>query len=235
MEKVVLILLVLLHYLLILNVHLRHGRSKAERNSTRQRITVVWLKDWLLTPLMLLSVLHYLFFSQTQVWTFVTFPANKTLKIMGGLIIILGFILKFLAYRTLGSNWSAKVNIYSDHKLINTGPYKIFRHPVYISYLLTFAGYGILSGNMLFILFAFVYHALNSMRAKQEEKMLLEKFGDKYQTYIQETNMCGATPLMAFIIVCNILGAIDEVIYWPLTGNSFTFNWGYRMWLILFS
>ena len=235
MEKIVLVLLVLLHYLLILNVHLKQGRPKAERNSTRHRMTVVWLKDWLLTPLILLSVLHYLFFSQTQAWTFVTFPANNTLKIMGGLIIIMGFVLKLLAYDTLGRNWSAKVNVYADHELISTGPYRIFRHPVYISYLLTFTGYGILSGNALFIFFAFAYHTLNSIRAKQEEKMLLDKFGEKYQNYLQETNMCGATPLMTFIIICNIFGAIDEVIYWPLTGNSFTFNWGYRAWLILFS
>ncbi|NTW22372.1 isoprenylcysteine carboxylmethyltransferase family protein [Candidatus Falkowbacteria bacterium] len=196
-------------------------------------MSVIWLKDWLLTPLMLLSALAYLFFGQARVWTAVTFAPSDALKIIGGVIIVTGFVLKLLAYRTLGRNWSAKANVYDDHQLITSGPYKVIRHPVYASYLLTFAGFGMLSGNLLFIFYAVAYHSLNLIRAKQEEKMLLARFGGQYRRYLQETSMYATAPVAVLVIICNLLGIIDEMIYWPLTGNSFTFDWGYRLWQTL--
>jgi protein-S-isoprenylcysteine O-methyltransferase Ste14 len=97
--------------------------------------------------------------------------------------------------RHLGKNWSQAVTIKEDHKLIETGPYSIVRHPIYTGFLFGFVGTSIALGEIrgliaVALVFVVLYHKL-----KLEEKWLREQFGKPYEIYSQRVSA-----LIPFII-----------------------------------
>lgn len=76
------------------------------------------------------------------------------------------------------------------------GPYRWVRHPIYASYMLLFAGYCIALrayvSLFLLILVCFLYY---EHRAKLEEDMMVEAFGDLYTSY-REKVRCKYVPFV---------------------------------------
>ena len=72
--------------------------------------------------------------------------------------------------------------------LVAKGVYKWLRHPMYMGILFTLLGLMVACGSLFGLIYIFVVVIpLNIVRAHLEEKALLEKFGDRYQTYLQST------------------------------------------------
>jgi protein-S-isoprenylcysteine O-methyltransferase Ste14 len=68
------------------------------------------------------------------------------------------------------------------------GIYKYFRHPIYVGINLTLFGLLSASGSVFGMGYmALVVIPLNIYRAREEEKALLEKFGDSYRDYQKKT------------------------------------------------
>ena len=68
------------------------------------------------------------------------------------------------------------------------GIYKYLRHPIYIGINLTLFGLLSACGSVFGMLYmALVVVPLNIYRAREEEKALLEKFGDRYRAYRKTT------------------------------------------------
>lgn len=116
------------------------------------------------------------------------------------LIIVLGigsllyFPCTFLylwGYRTLGRMFGISsgfgATLYQDHKLIQSGPYRFVRHPMYLAVIL--AAFGAL---LIFRTWAIVLFAPLSLgvilRAKQEESLLAEEFGEEWDVYKSKVN-----------------------------------------------
>ena len=109
--------------------------------------------------------------------------------IAGLFLLFSGFVFCTAAREYLAHNWSGKVALQENHKLINSGPYKIVRHPVYSGVLAMMAGTGIIIGNafgFLWILFCFCGLFRKS---RQEEELLEKEFGEAYGQYKKETKM----------------------------------------------
>jgi len=71
--------------------------------------------------------------------------------------------------------------------LVRTGPYAIVRNPLYIGNILIATGLSILSELIWLVPFLFLYFfLLNHFVVLYEEKRLLSKWGDEYQTYLDE-------------------------------------------------
>lgn len=68
------------------------------------------------------------------------------------------------------------------------GIYKLFRHPIYVGINLTLFGLLSASGSIFGMVYmAIVVIPLNIYRAREEEKALQEKFGDRYLAYRKKT------------------------------------------------
>lgn len=68
------------------------------------------------------------------------------------------------------------------------GIYKYLRHPIYVGINLTLFGLLAASGSVFGMVYmAIVVIPLNIYRARQEEKALIEKFGDSYRAYLKTT------------------------------------------------
>ena len=73
-------------------------------------------------------------------------------------------------------------------RLVTHGVYKILRHPVYLGIDLTLLGLFLAIGSTYGLAYlVLVVLPLNVARARLEEKFLLEKFGETYRTYRDQT------------------------------------------------
>jgi protein-S-isoprenylcysteine O-methyltransferase Ste14 len=100
----------------------------------------------------------------------------------GGLLITLaGLFLWIAGFWELRTSFAT---LPQAQKLITSGVYKYFSHPIYLGITLTFLGLSLaynskagLGYTLLIVL------PLNLFRAKLEEKVLLKKFKSQYQNY----------------------------------------------------
>ncbi|MGO9893681.1 MAG: methyltransferase [Bryobacteraceae bacterium] len=120
-------------------------------------------------------------------WLNVRFlPDTRTTAICGLAITAAGIGFAFWARFTLGGNWSSTVTIKEDHRLIQRGPYRIVRHPIYSGILLaavgTAIGYG-MAPCLIGVAIAF-FHFWTKWRI--EERFMVEQFGAQYIQYRQE-------------------------------------------------
>jgi protein-S-isoprenylcysteine O-methyltransferase len=58
-----------------------------------------------------------------------------------------GLILRWWAIITLGRFFTVDVTIEKDHELVERGPFRIVRHPLYTGVFLAFVGLGMSLGN----------------------------------------------------------------------------------------
>jgi protein-S-isoprenylcysteine O-methyltransferase len=99
-----------------------------------------------------------------------------------------GTALRWWSIVHLGRFFSVDVAIAHDHKVVETGPYRLARHPSYTGLLLQCAGLGVVLGTALslFVItvptFLVLFH-----RIRVEEKALLANFGEDYAAYTRRT------------------------------------------------
>jgi protein-S-isoprenylcysteine O-methyltransferase len=66
---------------------------------------------------------------------------------LGCLFIAFGVTIRFIAVTTLKQQFTTKVSIIERHKIVETGIYKMIRHPAYLGYLASLLGIGLVLGN----------------------------------------------------------------------------------------
>jgi protein-S-isoprenylcysteine O-methyltransferase Ste14 len=97
----------------------------------------------------------------------------------------MGVLLWAAAMWTLGSSLAVLPG--TDH-LVTKGVYRVFRHPVYIGIVLTLSGLFVACGSVPCLVYVgLVVIPLNIIRARAEEKALLEQLGPPYQQYRDST------------------------------------------------
>jgi len=133
----------------------------------------------------LAAPLFYLFTSWLD---FADYDLPGWLGWIGTAVFAAALLLLWRSHADLGRNWSAILKIRQEHTLVTNGVYRHIRHPMYAAHLLWAIAQGLLLGNWLagwIFLVAFVPMYL--VRAPEEEKMMLEQFGQEYRQYISRT------------------------------------------------
>jgi protein-S-isoprenylcysteine O-methyltransferase Ste14 len=70
---------------------------------------------------------------------------------------------------------------------VTRGVYRISRHPIYLSGFLLYVSIGLACASWVFILFAVLWIAIWNIVVPAEERFLLEKYGELYREYINNT------------------------------------------------
>jgi protein-S-isoprenylcysteine O-methyltransferase Ste14 len=106
-----------------------------------------------------------------------------------GLLADIAFVWLFWAsHRQLGRNWSITLEIRDEHRLVTEGLYRYVRHPMYSSFWLWALAQALLIPNWVAGLAGLVGVAgLYFSRVGKEERMMLDRFGQEYQTYCAAT------------------------------------------------
>jgi protein-S-isoprenylcysteine O-methyltransferase Ste14 len=116
---------------------------------------------------------------------------GSALKSIGLLIYLLGLAFVLWARSTLGRNWglstSMQVSLLKDHNLIQSGPYRLVRHPMYLGWWVCMLGLTVLYP-VWAVLLLFIFSVVSfSNRAHREESALSMRFGQAWADYRRRT------------------------------------------------
>ena len=110
-------------------------------------------------------------------------PQGESWKITGLILCAGGLLFALTARIWLGSNWSGRITIKENHELVQSGPYRITRNPIYTGFLLAFSGcsmsLGLLKGYLGILLLVICL----LMKISKEESYMREVFGEKWKSY----------------------------------------------------
>lgn len=116
----------------------------------------------------------------------VRLPAG--LRWTGALLAFAGVAMVWWTHRTLGRYWSGILELRENHRLIDWGPYRRIRHPMYAGFFVMAIGMALLTANLLVApLQIGAITATYLARVADEEAMMLDGFGDQYRSYMLRT------------------------------------------------
>lgn len=105
--------------------------------------------------------------------------AVAVLALMGG-----GVALFHAATRTMGRNWSLVARTREDHQLVQSGPFAVVRHPIYVALFLFLLAIAIAYGHGRNLIVAVPVYAIGAgLRVRHEERLLRAQFGVAYDAY----------------------------------------------------
>jgi protein-S-isoprenylcysteine O-methyltransferase Ste14 len=112
---------------------------------------------------------------------------TNALAVAGVALTWIGIAIALWARWHLGQYWSARVTLKEDHKIIRTGPYAHFRHPIYSGIDLGAVG-GALAINQWRCLVGVGLIVLGYwIKARKEESMLTAQFGKAFEEHCRHT------------------------------------------------
>ncbi|MCE7991018.1 MAG: isoprenylcysteine carboxylmethyltransferase family protein [Roseivirga sp.] len=109
------------------------------------------------------------------------------LHILGAVILAISLLLIHSLFRAIGKNITDTVGIKEGHELVQSGPYRYIRHPLYTASIMIFTGYGLLLSNWLIPVLGSLTFALLLVRLPKEEENLINHFGEAYKVYMKMT------------------------------------------------
>ena len=115
-------------------------------------------------------------------------PLVPLIAYLGIAILCSALALFYRSHVDLGRNWSISLEIRNEHRLVTTGVYRLIRHPMYSSFFLLALAQLLLLPNWLAGGSGLVGVAcLYAFRIRQEERMMLDRFGADYRDCMART------------------------------------------------
>jgi len=112
-------------------------------------------------------------------------PDSAPFVAAGDLLCLAGLAGAIWARNTLAGNWSNDPTFKKGHGLIERGPYRWVRHPIYTAILLMCLGSAIAAGVLGSWLGLLVLFAGFLIKLRQEETILLRHFSKAYPDYMR--------------------------------------------------
>ena len=126
------------------------------------------------------------------IFGFLVLPSSLAVavQVVGFLFFYAGAILLNWAIIVAGKYLRpSNAGVYEEHKLIQTGPLGVVRHPYYVSYVLLLVGLSLALLTWWPLIPALCVIIGMYPTAKTEEGMLLEQFGEEYVQYQRKVGM----------------------------------------------
>jgi protein-S-isoprenylcysteine O-methyltransferase Ste14 len=173
------LLTIILFYAMDFVLIRRYDKKRQARGSGR-----AWDFTFFIFTMVAVLVLQPVFLPGLSVTT--TKSWGLWLQILGVIVILASLALHFWSRIHLQQYYAERVEVQPEHKVIDTGPYALMRHPVITSF------FGIASGLFLinpslFTLAALLYTVWDFSRAARQEEELLSRTLPGYAEYALHT------------------------------------------------
>ncbi|HTO92506.1 MAG TPA: isoprenylcysteine carboxylmethyltransferase family protein [Candidatus Sulfotelmatobacter sp.] len=113
-----------------------------------------------------------------QLWT-----PTPSIEWLAAAVVLVGLWVTLWARFALGRNWSGTVTFKQDHELIERGPYRYVRHPIYTGILVMALGTAMLHAWLSQFLFCGVLLISLWLKLQAEEQLLTRHFPEAYPRY----------------------------------------------------
>lgn len=118
---------------------------------------------------------------------FVNFaPVNPLVTTIGLALTLAGMALFVAGRQSLGRNWSQTVSAKQDHELVESGPYRFVRHPMYSGGIIATLGSVLVAGGAFVFLLVFLV-PLFLWRVVAEDRLMAQQFPTEYPGYTRRT------------------------------------------------
>jgi protein-S-isoprenylcysteine O-methyltransferase Ste14 len=123
--------------------------------------------------------------SPVRLWRFRD-PTNWIMAVLTAL----GLAFTWWARIQLGSLWSDQIVRKAGHHVVDTGAYRLVRHPIYSGLILAALATAIQQGTGLALLGVAIFSSAFYVKALREERFLRRELGaDAYEAYARKTPM----------------------------------------------
>jgi protein-S-isoprenylcysteine O-methyltransferase Ste14 len=116
-------------------------------------------------------------------------PAETYSDIAGVFVTWIGLALATISRYHLGRYWSARITVKTGHSIVQSGPYRWIRHPLYAGLLIAMAGTAWVFGQWRCVIGVALVACAHLIKAVREERLLSTEFGETYLRYRRRTGM----------------------------------------------
>lgn len=102
-------------------------------------------------------------------------------------LFLLGLGLRICALHELGNLYDLTILIQADHRVVTSGPFSLMRHPLHFGNLLQISGLACFAPGWLGLPTTLVALGVAGHLNRLEDRILLERLGEAYQTYYRKT------------------------------------------------
>ena len=180
-----LLVLVLVLNLMISRYHRNRARAEETIPRSAESLPLRLVRVALALPILLL-MLAFVIHPPWIAWSSLVVPVwSRWFGVLLGLAVA---PLNVWVLRSLGKNVSETVLTKECHELVQAGPYRWVRHPLYTSGLLMFGAISLLAANWVMATLTLGAIVLFSVVIiPREEAELVAKFGDRYEGYRRQS------------------------------------------------
>jgi protein-S-isoprenylcysteine O-methyltransferase Ste14 len=105
-------------------------------------------------------------------------------------LVVAGFLFCWWARLHLGQLWSGNITLKADHRVVDTGPYRLVRHPIYTGMILAALATALEKGTILGLVGVALITFGFWLKARMEERFLRAELGpEAYDAYAKRTPM----------------------------------------------
>ncbi len=179
-------LIVFLLMFAISSVYRKRAREEGGVIERKAEGTVILVLRIALGLPLFLALILYGVYPKALAWSFVSVPPLVRWFFAGIAIACVPII--FWVFRSIGKNITETVLTKEGHELVRHGPYRWVRHPLYATALLMIGSTAFISTSwFLFAYFVAGVLVFRLLVVPEEEKRLIEAFGDDYRSYRKTT------------------------------------------------
>ena len=177
------VLVCLIAYIIIRAPHGRRSTSVPIKEDRKGALEIVLLIGaWIGTTILPLVWV----IANWPAWA--NFPLHPVAYALGVVLMFAGLWLFHRSHTDLETNWSVTLQTREDHRLVTTGIFKRIRHPMYSSmFLLGIAHLLFVPNCVVAPAYLLTFGLLYLLRVAKEERLMLDRFGAEYETYMQRT------------------------------------------------
>jgi len=160
-------------------------RSLPEEKRASKIFDILLLSMLLLSPFFLIGAYLENLLLISQIFPFWD---NIIISYIGFIVYLIGALLVLVARAQLGRFGTGELTTEDDHQLFTQGAYKYIRNPMYSGGLIATIGFCLVFRCIIILIIMFIYTFLvYRMRIVEEERILLEKFGNEFKEYKKKT------------------------------------------------
>ncbi|MFO1511784.1 MAG: isoprenylcysteine carboxylmethyltransferase family protein [Verrucomicrobiota bacterium] len=112
---------------------------------------------------------------------------NQPSLVAGSALVVVGYAATLWCYAAMGNTWRIGVNANEKTTLVERGPYRVIRHPIYAFQLVMLAGAALLLPTALSFAILAIHLVCALIKAVDEENYLKTVHGQTYTDYMART------------------------------------------------